>query len=92
MEDTALATPLNIKDPEAYELASDIAQTTGKSLTRVVIDALRREKQMLRTAPEPIDMAKVRAILAELHAMPEVDSRSPDEILNDLYDQNGLPR
>ena len=39
-----MATPLNIKDPEAYQLASEIARHTGKTLTRVVVDALKHER------------------------------------------------
>src|SRR3546814_5308665 len=32
---------LNVKDPEAYRLAQDIAQATGQSMTREVTEALR---------------------------------------------------
>ena len=32
---------LNVKDPEAHRLAEAIAQATGKTLTRVVTEALR---------------------------------------------------
>ncbi len=87
-----MATPLNIKDPEAYELASEIAQLTGKTLTRVVVDALKHEKQSLTKGPEPIDMVKVREILRRLHAHPSVDARSADDIVRELYDERGLPR
>ena len=87
-----MATPLNIKDPEAYQLASEIAELTGKTLTRVVVDALKHEKQTLTKGPEQIDMAKVREILGRLHATPIVDSRSADDIVRDLYDERGLPR
>jgi len=82
--------PLNIKDPEAYELATDIATHTGKSLTRVVVDALRHEK--LRVVPRTLDVAKIQSILAEAHALPDVDSRPLAETMNDFYDEHGLPR
>jgi hypothetical protein len=81
---------LNIKDAEAYQLASEIAEHTGKGLTRVVVDALRHEKQ--RILPRKIDRAKVDAILAEAHALPDLDARSGDELIADLYEQNGLPK
>lgn len=42
-----MATPLNIKDPSAYQLATEIAEVTGKSLTRVVVDSLQHEKERL---------------------------------------------
>ena len=87
-----MATPLNIKDPEAYQLASEIAQLTGKTLTRVVVDALKHEKQALKPAPKEIDIARVHQILAQMHSMPEADPRSAGEILEEFYDEHGLPR
>ncbi|MCZ2076131.1 MAG: type II toxin-antitoxin system VapB family antitoxin [Bryobacterales bacterium] len=86
-----MAMPLNIKDPEAYRLASDIARHTGKSLTRVVVDALRREREALKPASLEIDMERVRAILVRLDSGPAAD-RSVSAVLNELYDERGLPR
>jgi hypothetical protein len=77
-----MPTPLNIKDPEAYRLASEIAELTGKTLTRVVVDALRHEKQRLKPLPEEIDLSKVHQILAELHAMPERNPGSTRETMD----------
>ena len=82
--------PLNIKNPEAYLLARQIADQTGKSLTRVVVDALRAERD--RVAAQPVDKAKARAILASIHSLPILDSTPLDEMIDDLYDQNGLIR
>jgi hypothetical protein len=82
--------PLNIKDSEAYDLATAIADHTGKSLTRVVIDALRHEKQ--RVVPRVVDKGKLKAILEHAHALPDLDPRPSSEIMNDLYDEHGLPR
>ena len=87
-----MATPLNIKDPEAYQLASEIARHTGKTLTRVVVDALKHEREALRRGPQEIDISKVRQILADMHAMPVADPRSVEDILGDLYDEYGLPK
>jgi hypothetical protein len=80
--------PLNIKDPEAYQLASLIAKHTGKTLTRVVIDALRAEKE--RVLPRQVDIEKVHEILARIDAMPVRDPRPPDEILTGFYDDQGM--
>jgi antitoxin VapB len=79
---------VNIKDPEAYRLASAIAGKTGKSLTQVVIDALRAEHQRL----VPAEWDKLDAVVEEVWALPDRDPRSSDEIIADLYDENGLPR
>lgn len=78
---------LNIKHPEAYQLAAEIARATGKSLTRVVVDALRAEKT--RLLPRTINMEAVRYSLSILHAGRNVDNRNMDEV---LYDDMGLPR
>lgn len=78
---------LIVKDAEAYRLASQIAEITGKSLTRVVVDALRAENVRVRT-PVP-DLANARRILADVNKLPVLDSRS-GELLSDLYDDQGL--
>lgn len=80
---------LNIKDPECYRLAAEIAQATGRSLTRVVRDALEAER--VRTVdPPPRDMAKIKEILREMDALPAVDPRPIEEIIGDFYEENGL--
>ena len=78
---------LFIKDAEAYGLASHIAEITGKSLTRVVVDALRAEYERVR--PEPPDLAQARAILSRVNQLPVMDHRSGEAILADLYDGEG---
>ncbi|MDZ4799832.1 MAG: type II toxin-antitoxin system VapB family antitoxin [Bryobacteraceae bacterium] len=62
-------TPLNIKDAEAYQLATAIANHTGKSLTRVVVAALRAEAARLRLAGG-VDARQARATLDSLHSFP----------------------
>ncbi len=42
--------------------------------------------------PEEIDIAKISQILAEMHSMPEADPRSAEKILDDFYDEHGLPK
>ena len=83
-----MPTPLNIKDPAAYDLASAIARHTGKTLTRVVIDALRAEAERLLPGAPTVDDEQVKATLARLHAFPIVDDRNADQV---LYDEKGLP-
>ncbi len=78
---------LSIKSDTADQLARELAELTGESLTDVVITALRR-----RLADE----RRVRArrtsltdILATAHALPVLDRRTEEEILG--YDEQGLP-
>jgi hypothetical protein len=42
--------------------------------------------------PEEIDIAKIREILTEMRSMPEADPRSAEKILDDFYDEHGLPK
>lgn len=39
---------LNIKNNEAYSLASELAKLTGQSMTAVVIDALRTKLEQIK--------------------------------------------
>ena len=81
---------LNIKNAEAYELASEIAGETGQSLTTVVVDALRDKAEKTRRLKDR--EARIQAILdigRRYSALPDRDTRTPDEIIG--YDENGLP-
>ncbi|MDW7711317.1 MAG: type II toxin-antitoxin system VapB family antitoxin [Deferrisomatales bacterium] len=82
---------LNIRNPEAEELAETLARLTGETKTETVTRALRdrlarlrRERSQLRLADELDEIAKHCARL------PVQDRRTPDEILG--YDAHGLPR
>ena len=75
---------LNIKDPEVYELASELARRRGTSMTgasEALLDALERNRLTRRLHP-----AYVRARQAT--------SRLDEPFLtdDDLYDEWGLPR
>ncbi len=80
---------LNVKDPEAYRLAKAIADETGESLTRAVIESLRERH-------EKLEKHKAKASLAELMAIASKAARavkrpyvSHAEL---LYDEHGLPK
>lgn len=81
---------LNIKDPRAHELATQIAHLTGLSLTDAVLLALRDQAQKLNAQLTP--EARYHAVLdfvRRCHRIPVADERTPEEI---LYDEQGLPR
>jgi antitoxin VapB len=82
---------LNIRNPEAERLASELARRTRESKTEAVIKALRdrlakvrRQKPRRRLADDLEDIATHCANL------PVLDGRSAEEILG--YDEHGLPR
>jgi antitoxin VapB len=80
---------LNVKDPEAHRLAQAIAEETGESLTKVVIDSLRERH-------EKLEKRKGKASLVELMSIAKRASRAVRRPYADhaelLYDENGLPK
>jgi antitoxin VapB len=81
---------LSIKDPEADRLARELAARTGETLTEAVVVALRerlaRETGRTKSVALREELAAIRRRCA---ALPELDSRTADEILD--YDEAGLP-
>ena len=84
---------LNIKDPEAHTLASQVAEVTGESLTKAVTEALRERLALLSASVNP-DRARLVARVLEIGrraaSRPILDTRSPDDILG--YDEHGIPQ
>jgi antitoxin VapB len=81
---------LYIKDPKADRLARQLAKRNGETITSAVIRAL--EAQTARVNKRPVDedlVKKLNQIAMECAALPDLDTRTPDEILG--YDENGLP-
>jgi antitoxin VapB len=81
---------LNIKDPEAHELARKLAERTGETMTRAVTEALRERLARLtraETQGSAADdlLAIGRRCAATLKGKP-VDHGSL------LYDERGLPK
>ena len=83
--------PLNIKDPEVYRLARQVADLTGETLTDAVRYALReRLSRELQARPDPLWIEKLREISDRCAARPVIDTRSDDELVG--YDEFGIPR
>jgi antitoxin VapB len=81
---------LNIRNPEAEQLATELARLTGDSKTDAVTKALRdrvarvrRERTRRRLADELEDIARHCA------SLPVLDGRQAEEILG--YNEVGLP-
>lgn len=82
---------LTIKHPEADELARRLASLTGLSLTDAVVKALREQLDRETGRAVPADTAEdLRAISDRCARLPDLDTRSPEEILD--FDEHGLPR
>jgi antitoxin VapB len=83
---------LNLKDAEAHDLAVELAQRTGRTLTDAVKESLREslERERARRPETSRLVARVMKIAARAAARPVLDARSPEEILG--YDDAGVPR
>ncbi len=83
---------LNIKAPKAHELAKELANLTGESMTQAVITAIRerllREKKRHRQDRDAF-VERVMAIGRECAALPILD---PEASVEMLYDDDGLPK
>lgn len=80
---------MNIKDREVHELARQLAERKGTTLTRAVKTAL---EEALARAGRTGDERRERldAISRHCSALPVRDARTADEIVG--YDDQGLPR
>ena len=83
--------PLSIKHPEAERLARALAGQTGETITQAVITALsERLKRNQGRSAVPRLKDQLLEIGRRCAALPDLDTRSPDEILG--YDAAGVPR
>jgi antitoxin VapB len=80
---------LNVKDPEAHQLAEAISQVTGESLTRAVTQALRERYERLQTRRGKATVEELLAIAdrAAIHG-----KGRPVDHAEYLYDERGLPK
>ena len=82
---------LNIKHPEADQLARTLASATGQTITDAVINALREQLGRLQGRRSlPNLKEELLAISDRCGALPDHDRRSAEEILG--FDEHGLPR
>jgi antitoxin VapB len=82
--------PLNIKDQEVYDLAREVADLTGETLTDAVRFSLRLRLDIeRRTVADPLWIEQLQEISDRCAARPVIDSRSDDELVG--YDEHGIP-
>jgi len=85
--------PLNIKNSRAEQLARDLARETGESITDAMIRALDDRLRLVRaSAGAQGERGDVQRILREYRRLPVLDDRTPAQIVDGLYDEDGLPR
>ncbi len=84
---------LNIKNPRAHQLAVEVAEAAGETLTDAVIHSLEERRDRLKPKPQGIDVAKVESLLREIRAIAPpafFESEDPTAFLYD--DETGLPK
>jgi antitoxin VapB len=82
---------LSLKDPETDRLAREVARLTGESLTEAVRTALAERlarERLRRGRPRNSVAEQLNALALECAALPDFDTRTPDEIIG--YDENGM--
>ena len=82
---------LNIKNEEAHELAAELANLTGRSMTAVIIEALRTQlKQVRRYQDRDERLEELMAIgkRCAVHIHQPVTALKHGEM---LYDETGMP-
>ncbi len=82
---------LEIKDPEADNLARELARTTGETIPQAVLNAL-RERLAREKARQSRPQAPAEAFIQigqACAALPLLDTRPGDEIIG--YDEQGVP-
>ena len=83
---------LNIKNAEAYDLANELARLTGRSMTMVVLEALRQQRdEVLRQQQKAARVQELMAIAQRCaaHITQPVQAVAHGEM---LYDERGLPQ
>jgi antitoxin VapB len=83
---------LSIRDPEVDRLARDLANRTGEPITKVVKTALKQYRATLPPASADQRLQRINELVERIAAMPVADPRSSKELLDDLYDEDGLPK
>ncbi|MEU4013729.1 type II toxin-antitoxin system VapB family antitoxin [Microbacterium sp. NPDC028030] len=85
---------LNIKNETTHELVRRLAALTGQSQTGAVEDAVRRrlaELEQSREAEIERKRAAIDAVVARARLIPRT-GRNTEEIMDELYDEAGMPR
>ena len=82
--------PLNIKDPATERSVRELAAATGEGVTATIRHAVEDKLRRIRRKRGRSLKDELLSIGAHCAALPDLDLRSPDEIIG--YDEHGAPR
>ena len=78
----------SIRNPQAEQLAREVAAISGENLTQAIIHALEERLERLRGRRTAINIVReIMTISQRCSSLPDMDQRSPEEILS--YNQSG---
>lgn len=86
---------LNIKDPEVARKARRLAELTHTSITAAVsqaLDASLKSAEQLTNLQREMREREVDEILRRIREATPTDAPSYEEIMKEMYDENGLPK
>jgi antitoxin VapB len=79
---------LSIRNEHAERLAREVARESGENLTQAIVHSLEERLQRLRGRRNVSNLEKeIMTISKRCSSLPDLDSRSPDEILG--YNKEG---
>lgn len=88
-----MGSSLNIKSPEAYRLARELAEATGETITAAVTNALKERLDREENARKQERRREWLDRITKETAAIMNDGRSSKELVDELYDtETGLPR
>lgn len=85
---------LNIKNEKVHDLVRQLAELTGLSQTSAVEDAVRRRLEEVGGKQESAERerrSRIRETIRRAQQLPET-GRTTEDIMDELYDETGMPR
>lgn len=80
---------MSIRDPRAKQLAGEISEETGESLTQAIIKSLQERLERLRGRRRVNSLLEdILEISVHCRNLPDIDMRTPEEILG--YGEHGV--
>lgn len=84
---------LNIKDQKVVTAARELAKDLGKSVTDTIGEAIEEKRQRTAAERERVFQEAMKIIEQAAAMWPErTRGMTARELVNELYDENGLPK
>ena len=82
--------PINIRNREVEQLVEELRQETGRGITEIVLDLLRREVARTRRLRDVDERRRrIESLAARYRARLPAQTETPEVIIG--YDEHGLP-